>query len=437
MKAPTRSKASTLRLSLALVLGAWISVLILHQIPIGGVWLPIGLTTWLALLSWPILFAVSFAAVAWRGGHMIQLKRAPPSQRSIDLAVVVLATVALIGSIMIVYDFAYLRGYGFTTRASEIRITEVTQAYRGLAVSSPISGIGRLMVPSIVPALILALMDFRSLSRFTKGLFAAALLAVSYEQILFEGGRTLLVGLFVIAALTMYLRQRRDRSHQRQKSNVTRNTVLVIAGTGVVYLVGSVFISRTVDSGGFFWSSYLSFITSFTISVDSDTVSRFDGITGPLWYSASMFWLYVTQGVNELDALLTVPHFIEANGLYQFPQVGALLSAITGGRFDYDIQSNLPNTGTYLTAYGANYVDFGHWGAIASAVILGSITAGAMQQFALERRNALALIGPSLLAIGLFSPVISLLTTLWPSFFWAIGASFILHQWHRVHQSPT
>ncbi|WP_244858158.1 O-antigen polymerase [Sphingopyxis granuli] len=427
--APSETKA--LRLSLVLVLMAWIGVLVLHQIPVGGVWLPIASTTWLALLSWPLLFAGSFMMIAWRGtGHVSTALS--PSVRSIESAVAILAAVALVGSLMIVYDFAYLRGYGFTTRASEIRVTEVTQAYRGLSVSSPISGAGRLMVPAIVPALILALMDFRRLSQLTKRLFLLALLAVCYEQILFEGGRTMLIGLFVIAALTMYLRRPGDGASKRRSPNATRNIILGIASVGLAYMVGSVFISRTIDGGGFFWSSYLGFISSFTITVDSGVVSRFDGLAGPFWYAASMFWLYITQGINELDALLAAPHFVEAKGLYQFPQVGALLSVVTGAQFDYDIKNNLPNTGTYLTAYGANYVDFGHLGAVTSAILMGIVTAATMREFALDRRNMWALTGPIFLAIALFSPVISLLTTLWPAFFWAMAVGLVFAQSRKV-----
>lgn len=413
---------------LYLILGSWILVLVARLIPIGGEWLPIDNTTRNAILIWPTLFAFSYLLTTGPLGSRRPRAEAMSDTETKTWMALATSFLAAAGAMLIIFDLAILRGYGFETSAALIRDQEGNAAVRGMLVSSPVSGAGRLMMPAVFIAVILLAANFRDMS---KRKVAAAFLGIAivvYEQASFEGGRTVMATIILCAVTSYYLSSSFD---QKKKKKTRKYSIPMIVGSGVVlfamsYFTFYIYVSRVLARNDFFWSSYLSFTRIFTIHVSSNHLSRLEGFFGGIWYSIDMLWLYITQGINELDLVLTQPNLPHAYGTYQFPHFAAIASIAFDVDIRYDVSTYLPNAGTYLTIYGANFVDFGHVGAILSAAVLGVITAWTANAAIRRSVSVAALWGPLFLTVGLFSPVISVLTTVWPAFFWAIGVSVVL-----------
>jgi hypothetical protein len=408
------------------VLASWTLVLVLHEIPIGGVWLPIEASTSTLLICWPLVFAFAYLTAPARNILVQDAIQNAGAHNALSKTVAITAAIGALGALLVIFEFAYLRGYGFSASAAQIRMEEVSNNMKGLNVASPISGIGRLMIPAILPALIVAAANFGKLNGAARVILLVCLLILLFEQVAFEGGRTFLAASFLTTVVAFLVG--RDRSDFNVRKTVSRPPYLRFAVTGaaLMYFFLSVFISRVYDGGGFLWSHYRTFSQDFRIFVGTDVIARFDGFFGPFWYAVSMLWLYITQGINELDTLLISQDIPRSLGLYQFPQISPILQIVFGTEVTYDFIRILPNAGTYLTIYGANFLDFGHIGAFMSAALLGYLTARSIGFFASLRLNGLAICGPMLLTIALFSPVISILGTLAPAFFWAFGFAVIM-----------
>lgn len=417
---------SATRLCLWAVLSAWALVLVLHEIPIGGTWLPVAISTWVYLISWVGLFAVAFVASNITFIVKPLLPAEEMAQARISLPVIILTMTSLVGALLVVFEFVVIRGYGFTTSAAEIRVSEVTAAIQGTSVQSSISGAGRLMIPAILPALIIAVANFRFTNQPARAALAIAIPIILYEQIAFEGGRILLASTFIIVVVSYLLGAARDNKSRRSPIRRIPYFRFGIIAAVLLYFFIYVFIDRILERGDFFWSSYKSFSADFYIFVGTDTIARFEGFFGPFWFGMSMLWLYVTQGVNELDLLLSSQNIPNSFGLYQFPQVSPIASILFGTDLSYDFFNILPNTGTYLTIFGANYLDFGFVGAFLSALLLGALTARSVTIFTLGKLSGLAICGPIFFAVALFSPVISAVTTVWPAIAWAFAAAILI-----------
>ena len=424
--AQTKQRTRTV---LYMILGSWILVLVARLIPIGGEWLPIDSTTRNAIVIWPTLFAFSYLLTAGPlGSRRARIEMVSDIEMKSWMA---LATsfVAATGALLIIFDLAILRGYGFATSAALIRDEEGNAAVRGLLVSSPVSGMGRLMMPAVFVAVILLASSFRDMSKKRIAAAFLGIIIVVYEQVSFEGGRTVMATIILCALTSYYLSSRFEQKEKKKKKR--KYSIPVIVGSGAIlfamaYFTFYIYVSRVLARNDFFWSSYLGFTRIFTIHVSSSHLSRLEGFFGGIWYSVDMLWLYITQGINELDLVLTQPNLPHAYGTYQFPHFAAIASIVFDIDIRYDVATYLPNAGTYLTIYGANFVDFGHLGAILSAAILGVLTAWTANAAIRRSTSFAALWGPLFVTVGLFSPVISVLTTVWPAFFWAIGVSVIL-----------
>ena len=415
---PVYSAERTGMIWLRFILGSWAITLVLHELDIGGQWMPVAGSTWIFILGWVVLFAASYLAFH----QTAQATQKPDLNqiRKIANTVMILMGISASGAVLVIFDFSVLRGYGLDTSAALIRALEVDAAVKGLNSSSAISGAGRLMLPAILPAFVLLLSNPGSLSPTQKviaGFFAIILL---YEQLFFEGGRFFLAISAVIALITFLTRRRWMRGSM--KLNISAKTVLSILVGSIVMLTffSYVFVTRIAERDDFFWSAYRGFTSYFAIDVDVSVIARFEGFFGSIWFSLSMLWLYATQGINEIDAVFALSSFNHAHGLYQFPHFGQIAQMVFGIDWRYDMIANLPTTGTYLTMPGANYVDFGLTGMFVSAIVFGGFSAWSIQRFASGNQSGLALCGPILIAVGLFSPVVSLFTTVWPAFFWCV-----------------
>ena len=413
---PVYAAEQTVMIWLRYILGGWAFTLILHEMDIGGQWMPVAVSTWIFILGWVVLFAASYLAF-----HQI----ARTTDKRNLLEIVKPATTALIlmgisafGAALVIFDFSVLRGYGFDTSAALIRALEVDAAIKGLSSSSIVSGAGRLMLPAIFPAFVLLLSNPGTLTPQQK-LFAAVFgIIVLYEQLFFEGGRFFLAISAVIALITYFTRMRQTRGSM--KLNISARTVILIVVGSILMLTffSYVFVTRIAERDDFYWSAYRGFTSYFAIDVDVSVIARFEGFFGSVWFSLSMLWLYATQGFNEIDAVFAIDNFNHSHGLYQFPHFGQIAQMVLGIEWRYDMIANLPTSGTYLTMPGANYVDFGSTGMFVSAIVFGGFSAWSIQRFASGHQTGLALCGPILIAVALFSPVVSLFTTVWPAFFW-------------------
>ncbi len=413
---------------LQLVLATWAFTLIFHELPIGGRWMPVSGLVWACLIGWVVIFAFSYVSVG-------RLKALSPGRRRLfpgtaGYVVMILMAISAIGAALVIFDFAVLRGYGFATSASLIRTLETEAALKGLSTSSGVSGIGRLALPAAFPAIILLFANPGALNAPKKIVFALMSVILLYEQLFFEGGRFFLTAAIAIIAIVVFIRTRLSGSGGFKIS--PRTLALIFAGGTVMLLFfGYVFVSRITERDDFFWSAYRGFTTAFAIDVDVDIIARFDGLFGSAWFSLSMLWIYLTQGLNEFDQVLLIDHFSHAQGLYQFPHFGQIVQIVSGLEWRYDLAANLPTLGTYLTMPGASYVDFGIIGMFVTALVLGAATSICLKAFINHNRSGFALCGPVLITIAIFSPVVSLLTTLWPAFIWAFVGSRLVAMFER------
>ena len=413
---PLYSANGTVIIWLRFILGSWGFTLVLHELDIGGKWMPVSVSTWLFILGWVALFATSYLA-SHQTAQATQKVTVTQIVKPAATAMI-LMSISAFGAALVIFDFSVLRGYGFSTSAALIRALEVDAAVKGLNSSSAISGAGRLMLPALLPALVLLIFNPRNLSPRQKAVAAFFGIVLLYEQLFFEGGRFFLAVSAVIALITYFTHLR--RTHGSMKLNISAKTILLILVGGILMLTffSYVFVTRIAERDDFFWSAYRGFTSYFAIDVEVSVIARFEGFFGSIWFSLSMLWLYATQGINEIDAVFGLSSFNHAHGLYQFPHFGQIAQMVFGIEWRYDMIANLPTTGTYLTMPGANYVDFGLTGMFVSAIVFGGFSAWSIQRFASGHQTGLALCGPILIAVALFSPVVSLFTTVWPAFFW-------------------
>jgi oligosaccharide repeat unit polymerase len=414
----TRGRKLTLR-AMLMVVAVWLSTIVLHEIDVGGAWLSLENSTWLLIGVWLTCFAGSFwlSLSHYRASGLAPV--APPPDTWWSKWVIVYSLVAAVGAALVIYDFAILRGYGFATSVVAIRAEEGTAMLKGFKQGSPISGLGRLMIPAMMIAFMMAASGWKRLdgrARFT--LVASSLLTLS-EQMLFEGGRFFITALFVVVIVCYFLKPPAHTGPSGRNLPIKRIALAVVI---LMSFFAYVFVDRILDRGDFFWSAYLGLSKDYDIYVDPETVNRFEGPFGGLWFSVCMLWLYATQGFNELDNLLSVHYFNHAYGLYQVPHASNIAALVFGVDLYYDLMANLPNVGTYYTFYGANYIDFGNVGALLSAIVLGFFTARGVLGFTYGRWDTFSLIGPMFLVICFFTPAVSLVTNLWPAMFWAVLA---------------
>jgi hypothetical protein len=427
-----RSGGNNVNIWLRFILGSWIATLVLHEIDIGGKWMPVDPSTWIILVGWTALYATFFAVAS-------QIASSTPSKpriyavRASTIFLILISTSAL-GASLVIFDFSVLRGYGFNTSAALIRALETDAAMRGVTSSSAISGTGRLMLPAALPALVIFVSNPGFLNSSQKFIASIFVLIILYEQLFFEGGRFFLSVSAVVGLICYFTRMQQARG--TMKLNITSKMIVwvVFGGTILMTFFGYVFATRIAERDDFYWSAYRSFTSYFALTVDQGVIDSFEGLFGIVRYSSSMLWLYATQGINEIDAVFALNQFGHAWGLYQFPQFGQIAQMLLGVEWRYDMVMNLPTVGTYLTMPGASYVDFGLTGMFLQGIIFGTLSGWSMFRFANGHQSGFALCGPILIAVALFSPVVSLFTNVWPAFVWCGIYNLILA---AISQKPS
>jgi oligosaccharide repeat unit polymerase len=422
--------------TVGLVFAAWAATVLLHEVNIGGRWDFVTTSTWLLIIGW--IFAFSFGGIIGvRSGSDSAFPPQEAMTESIGRWMLILCFVTFAGISLFVFDFAILRGYGFTTAAATIRLEEVQAAVGGTTTSSPVSGVGRLLIPAFLPACILFVMYRARLTKAVTIAFFVTVLFTFVEQVLFEGGRWFITTVVVAMLVSFLLR----RGTVDQNGNVHKRGLpiirLVVLSGFLLSFFAYVFIERVVQRSDYFASAYMQLASSYRLTINYDQLGMFEGPLGGLWFTVCMLWLYATQGFNELDLILQQRYLDHAHGLYQVPQIGQIILLLTGIDVRYDALANLPTYGSYATFYGHSYVDFGNAGSIFFAFGMGYVTARAVRGFAAGRMSALSMMAPALATLCMFSPIVSLVPTLWPALIWlGIAGAALAPRLSRVKATP-
>jgi hypothetical protein len=326
---------------------------------------------------------------------------------------------AIVGAALITYEFAIERGYGFSTPVALIRIAEVANASDGFG-GSWLSGVGRLLTPALIVAWILAALCPERLLRRTRFVLIAGTLTVLWEQVMFEGGRFFLAALVLSWVAARAMRRKASGLPYRVRARPTRRLLVGFVCCAVMVMFAYVFIDRANAQDVDFSAAYSIFLLSYPVDASPETLQRLNGGgSGPI-FALYMFWMYLSQGPNMFDELLSYPYLVHTFGLDEFSQIGRGLSKLTGLDFSYDPFTNMPSPGTYTTMVGASYMDFGVVVSWFVALGLGYFTARASQRLSGAVLGRMGLTAPILVTVSLFSPIVSLIVTLWPAFLWAL-----------------
>lgn len=426
------AKGGALKFPLIIIV-AWLMVLVVRLIPVGGEWIGLNWFTWVVFLIWAsVYFSAMFLGISCGVNGTINSTYLTTNWKNRWIRK--LCFFSIFGAILISYEFAITRNYGFFTPVAVIRIMEVDAASAGFE-GSWLSGAGRLLTPALMVAWVLAILDWSKLGRCTLAILFLASLIVFYQQMMFEGGRFYLAALLLMIFLTRgFVSQQGIKRQEMVKKRIFWIGLFI----AVCLFFGYMFVNRYVEANRDFSDAYETWSENFDLEVNEGITSRLSGVMSGVWLAIYFLWAYATQGINELNSLLISSQPDLAWGAMQFPQIAQMLNKLTSSDLRYDQLQNLPNVGTYITIYGASYIDFGHVGALLFIGALGWLTGKAVRLLHSQRLNGLAINAPLLITLGVFSPIVSLMTNLWPAFCWAllVGSTVKLST-HRNFSKPT
>ena len=441
-----RSRLEILAAGLFLI--AWAFIFVLRALPLGGEWGYLSLNTAVFIALWVLISTVSIIAGGWIAQNRVEVR--PRSYLGIDAAVTALSLVSAIGAILIIVEFAFVRGYGFTMPVTEIRILEVNRGFAG-APGSLLSGPGRLMMPAILPALLMVAFHRRRLSRAALVAFGAAAVLFLFEQIRFEGGRWFLFGTYFALAVGLLgdlLRNKVEGGISFGRKLANALLFLVLYGVILFGYSGWVFANRYDGSGEGQVAAYERFSNEliekrYSESGEGEEEPISDGeelVAKPLGeFSESLFgklllhpvtkffWIYATHGVNELNNLVLGGEFSHSLGAFQFPQLARISDRLLGTDLRVEYKADFPNDGLYTTMIGASYVDFGFVGAVGFGALFGLGLGVFANLFGRQRGASFSSMAfPAMMTVALLSPIISVVSHFWPVMFWAVFAYGVL-----------
>lgn len=403
-------KNSVARKFLRVMVVIWLVVLIMRAMPLLLVWGPMELDMVLLLAGFGGVATLSYLAGASAGANGAA---APimPTDRSMARVTLFLSLVSLLGSLILIFDFSVVRGYGWSTSVNLIRVLEVSgQGASG----SALSGIGRVTSPAVFGAWSLYLIFGKQFSRTTKLLTYAAVLAHLVFEVKFSGGRFFL--LIIIMQYFFY-----TRYFGESRRGLSRQAFIRIAlAVFMVIFVGNVFITRASD-----YDMHLIPIFQYALwghpGEMSDALQNgLRSSFGPMLFVVAYLWLYLTQGLPQFAVILESANFEYAHGFFQFPQGGQILSRLTGIELTYDVAANLENPGTYNTFLGAAYVDFGYLGLFVQTAIIFYFTARSIRLLQAGRITPLSACATLFMSVTILAPSVSVLTSVWLGFVWLL-----------------
>lgn len=386
---------------------------------------------------------------AWYGVFLLGLLTPQPSPSwvrnpgvvSLNRWVFFLGVAATIGACLLTYEFAIVRGYGFSTEVSELRTLQVNAATAGF-VGSWLGGLGRLLISAIVVAWVIACMQWASIRWKSLLVVGIGTIAVFAFQAKFEGGRIFSTATIVAAlssCMLCYVAQEGLRFRAKPMLQLSAPALLLIAmfiavtvynmqvfTTRADYTAGASRISESSPNISVlpteeppqqvttYAKLYSDFAAGFQLDVALPPNEKF----GPREYSAAMAWIYLTHGPNEFDRIYRIQNFHHAMGFYQFSQIAQILSKLAGEDLRYDLVANLPNVGTYITLPGASYLDFGIVFGLVFAAILGLGLRMGLSAAVLYPSAPIIACAPLIFIIVLAGPVTTIVPNFWPCFIW-------------------
>lgn len=389
--------------------GVWIGILLLRSMEIFGSYPPIDLWTWAVIFIWLVVFSIGALA-----GRTVKLspRSIVPDQldrRWQNRWAKRMSLVAILGAAALTYEFAILRGYGFSLSVSQIRIEEVMRAETAAGVSV-IGGMGRLMTPALQLAVVLAFFCWRNISVSTKIFLLVAAVAVFMQQFAFEGGRNFWASL----AIQCFIVRMRDPGRKKLNINPSRVVIFALLFFYVLY----VFVDRINERGIPLAFAYGLQAQYHDLEIPSELTKRLGSTLGPVWFAFGMLWLYITHGVHQLEILLFDPDLNYAFGMHQFSVAGQIFAKLTGLDVSYNDFEELLVPAVYTTLIGASVIDFGVFGAMVFGFILAFFTMLGLRRLARGEITFLAMSAPALSAIVLASPVLSMAPNAWLSLLW-------------------
>jgi len=401
-------------LLLIFIVAFWVAPFALRLLPLGLIYKPLSLDALILLFLWSVVYILSFVAASLLASSFRRLPQRLPmalNNRRLTKAVILLSGIAFIGGLLLFYEYAIARSYGFSTPVSDIRILEINAVDAGRK-GSIISALGRFMMPSLLVAWPLYIVVIKNIAQRASYLLFASTILVIWVQAMYEGGRFFLVSLLGVCLFALI------SSKGFRVFNGIRNAFLPSLAISCVALYSSyVFLERVEDSASLA-SAFDIFAGTFDVSLSD---SGFHILSGPLGYvafPAYMLLLYATHPLSELVHILSADSTFTSFGGYQFPQFIQLLGVL-GFPFSLsDISDSLSRPGVYVTLIGANYIDFSVLGVIASGVFYGYATGRALRFYSADPTSSFAGCAPLLFLCSCFAMVHPLLTTVWPAFLW-------------------
>lgn len=395
------------------IVAAWVSIILLRSIPVAGTWKALSWETYAYVAACFVILTIGI----WIGSRLGSQSRAAPEEAGrVDPAVmvVILSAVSLIGALIVIYEFAIVRGYGFSESVHVIRMLELARA-QGDAGPSAFSGAGRLASAAIASAWVAyAIADF-NVGRATLGLLIVATLVGFYCEAQFLGGRLMIAAIWTAVAFT-YLAQTLYRIRRGKPWSLRAAVLLAVAGVGSSVYFVSVFAFRIRRTTGDPKNACTSFAEYFQGDLDVACESSSTVLT-----ALRFVWVYATHGLNELQRLLQAADIPLAYGAVQFAKVAQALTVLTGQDWRYDTLVNVPNPALYWTLLGDMYVDFGQAGSIAAVAVFGFLLGWSATRLLAGSRGPLASTFPFLMTIGVFSPMLSLVQNLWSAVLWTFS----------------
>jgi hypothetical protein len=112
--------------------------------------------------------------------------------------------------------------------------------------------------------------------------------------------------------------------------------------------------------------------------------------------------------------------------MFQFNQLAHIGDRLFGTDLVYNPYENLPVVGVYSTILGSMYVDFGIYGALLVAPVLGLSSYVSIRTFLSQKPGLVKYFAPLLLAFLVLAPCVSTVSNIWLSFAWLFFGVIVL-----------
>lgn len=226
-----------------------------------------------------------------------------------------------------------------------------------------------------------------------------------------DGGRNSLVILCSLFFLSRF-RLFHSKYKKKYKSILTKENLLILGS--MILIVLAIFILRGERNDDSLSNNLRNFEKEYSISINEDLKEL---VTNQNTASKATFAFinlnyYLTHSIHELDVLTNSEEMklTPYMGAYQFYNFTLFFNKL-GAKFISieEILSDIPNPGTYFTAIGALYIDFGLTGALIAFFIICYLMILFYRRFQLNKNLSDFLNFSLVYLFVLFSPIFSII----------------------------